>query len=314
MKRHLIFLTNQGPNILAFGALSGLVWPGLADLAAPAMPVSIFLLVWISLLRVEGAFHQLPARPLTAIVLPLLLMVPCPLLVGYAAQLVGFAPDTVLALVLATAAPPSIGNAAVARMLGLDGGLPLAATMAAMVLAPLTVPLAAILYGGPAIDPVALAVKLLVLVGAAAGLALPLRIHAASAIARHGTWLDLILLLALLVFALSAMAGLQAWLLAQPLVAMGQIALAFTVNLGLQGLGALLLPGSLATRAGGALLFGNRNVGLVWSALGSAVPPTAALYFAATQLPIYTLPRLLQFILARHRGSHRDHRSGGPHA
>lgn len=300
IRRLLTTLSGHGPNLLAFGAFLGLAWPGLAELAAPAMSAAIFLLILGSLLRIApGQFRRVLARPMAGLVLPLLAMLPCPLAAGLLARLAGLPPEMVLALVLSTAAPPSIGNAAMARMLRLDDAAVLVATLLAMALAPLTVPLAAMLFGGLALDPLALALRLLALVGGAACLALPLRRHAAAAIERQAPLLDALLLAALLVFALSAMAGLQARLAAEPLVALAQVALAFGVNLGLQGLGALFLPGSLAQRAAGALLLGNRNVGLVWSALGSAAPPAMALYFAATQLPIYTLPRLLQALLAR---------------
>jgi BASS family bile acid:Na+ symporter len=47
------------------------------------------------------------------------------------------------------------------------------------------------------------------------------------------------------------------------------------------------------------LILGNRNVGLVWSALGAAASPRIALYFAATQLPIYILPRLIETLIGR---------------
>jgi BASS family bile acid:Na+ symporter len=64
---------------------------------------------------------------------------------------------------------------------------------------------------------------------------------------------------------------------------------------------ALVLPGSVRERLTVGLVVGNRNVGLVWSAFGAAATPRMALYFAATQLPIYIMPRLLEALLARSR-------------
>lgn len=302
MQRFLEALTRHGPNLLAFTAVLGLAWPKLAELAAPVMPVAIFLLILGSLLRVDaGKFRQFMTRPMAGLALALLLMLPAPLLVGFLAQFAGLTPELVLALVLATAAPPSIGNAALARMLRLNDTLALVVTMATMALAPLTVPLVGLLFGGLALDPLTVALRLLALVGGAACLALPLRRYAAAAIERQGPLLDALLLAALLVFALSAMVGLQAKLLAEPFIVLGLVALAYGVNLSLQALGALFLPGTPAERGAGALLLGNRNVGLIWSAIGNTISPTTALYFAAAQLPIYTLPRLLQALLTRQR-------------
>lgn len=79
------------------------------------------------------------------------------------------------------------------------------------------------------------------------------------------------------------------------------LALAFACNLGMQLGGALALPGSVRERLTVGLVVGNRNVGLVWSELGAAATPRMALYFAATQLPIYIMPRLLEALLARSR-------------
>jgi BASS family bile acid:Na+ symporter len=62
-----------------------------------------------------------------------------------------------------------------------------------------------------------------------------------------------------------------------------------------------VMPGPRPLRFTLALTGGNRNVGLVWSVLGSALSPGMALYFACTQLPIYTLPRLQQALLRRLR-------------
>ena len=63
----------------------------------------------------------------------------------------------------------------------------------------------------------------------------------------------------------------------------------------------MLLPGDLAQRLTIGLILGNRNVGLVWSALGAAASPRMALYFAATQLPIYILPRVIETLIGREK-------------
>ncbi|MGN6831346.1 hypothetical protein [Paucibacter sp. M5-1] len=67
----------------------------------------------------------------------------------------------------------------------------------------------------------------------------------------------------------------------------------------MQGLTLLALPGPQPLRLALGLCGGNRNIGLVWAGLGLGIHPVIALYFACSQLPIYTLPRLLQAWLRR---------------
>ena len=302
MERVVVALMKLGPSLLAMGVGVGLFWPWLAEQARPAMPCAVFVLVLGTLLRVDT--REISAtlrRPMAVIALPLVAMVGCPLVVGALAHGAGLPPAVSAALVLAVAAPPSSGTAAVARMLGLDPALALVATFAAMALAPISIPLLAPLFGGVSIDPLALAWRLALLIGSAEGVALLLRHHAAGLLVRHHTGVDAVVLVGLLVFALSTMAGMQARLLADPATALTAVALALAVNVALQGVG-LLLPGSIERRATMGLILGNRNVGLVWAVLGPAVSPPMALFFAATQLPIYMLPRLLQAVLVRLHG------------
>jgi BASS family bile acid:Na+ symporter len=94
------------------------------------------------------------------------------------------------------------------------------------------------------------------------------------------------------------MAGVRAQIEADWQSALLCLAVAFACNLGLQGAGTFLLPGALAERLTIGLILGNRNVGLVWSALGAAASPRMALFFAATQLPIYLTPRLIDLIIS----------------
>lgn len=290
----------SGPTLLIAGVFAGLASPALAEAARPAMAVAIFLIVLGTLLRVDGpAFLRSLRQPRLALALPALVMLFCPLLVAAAARLAGLAPELAVAMVLSVCAPPSGGNAAVARLLGLDPTLPLAVTLLSMTLAPVSVPLLAQWFGGIAFDPLQLALRLFALTAGAAALAWVLRRHAQPALRRHGAAVDGIVLVALLIFAISTMAGVRAQIEAEPVLALSCVALAFGCNLALQGLGVALTPGRLAERLSVGLTLGNRNVGLVWSALGAATSPTMALFFAATQFPIYMTPRLIAFLMRR---------------
>lgn len=298
MTSTLLRLMPRGPTLLIVGVLAGLAFPALAEAVRPAMAVSIFVIVLGTLLRVNAAdFMRTLQQPRFSALLPVVVMLVCPVLVGMAAHLTGVGPELALAMVLAVCAPPSGGTAAVARMLGLDATIPLAVTLLSMALAPLSVPLLASWFAGIAFEPVELALRLFVLTAGAGGVALTLRSRAAGTLKRHADAIDGLVLAALLIFATSTMAGVRAQIEAEPMAALVCITLAFACNLALQGFGLALLPGTLAERLGIGLILGNRNVGLVWSALGASTSPTMALFFAATQFPIYMTPRLIAFLI-----------------
>ncbi|MBB4370347.1 BASS family bile acid:Na+ symporter [Bradyrhizobium sp. cir1] len=293
-------LIPRGPTLLALGVLLGLACPALADLARPLMPTTIFLIVLGTLLRIDSqAVIAALRRPSLSLLLPAIVMVACPLLVGVAGRALNLSPEIALAVVLAVSAPPSSGTAAVARMLGLDGAVPLVVTVLSMVLAPVTVPLLAGWFGGLEISAIELALRLALLIGSAEGVAFLVRRHAASMLAGLGEVVDGIVVTALLVFAVATMAGIRAQIAADVQAATLFLGLAFACNIALQAAGAALLPGNLGQRLTVGLILGNRNVGLVWSALGAAASPRMALYFAATQFPIYLLPRLIETLISR---------------
>jgi BASS family bile acid:Na+ symporter len=289
--------------LLVLGVLLGFACPALAELARPLMPTTIFLIVLGTLLRVDGqAVVAALRRPSLSVLLPAVVMVACPLVIGAAGHSLGLASELVLAIVLAVSAPPSSGTAAVARMLGLDGAVPLVVTVLSMVLAPVTVPLLAGWFGGLEISAIELALRLALLIGSAEGVAFLLRRHAAAVLAAHGDMVDGVIVAALLVFAVATMAGIRAQIAVDLPAATLCVTLAFACNIALQVAGAALLLGSLAQRLTVGLILGNRNVGLVWSALGAAASPRMTLYFAATQFPIYILPRLIETLISRYTG------------
>ncbi|MCP1828873.1 MULTISPECIES: hypothetical protein [Bradyrhizobium] len=295
-------LVPSGPTLLIIGVLAGLAFPALADGARPLMAAAIFVLVLGTFLQVDGtAFRRALQRPLVWLLLPALAMLASPLAVGLAARGAGFRPELIVALVLSVCAPPSSGTAAVARMLGFDATIPLAVTLLSMALAPVTVPLIAAGFAGLALDPLALATRLVFLVGGAGALALLLRRQAAARLVQHARIIDALVLASLLLFAIATMAGVRTQIEAQPAAAFTCVGLAFACNLALQLCGALLTPGNLAARLTSGLVLGNRNVGLVWSAMGAAVSPMTALFFAATQFPIYMTPRLIEMLVRRER-------------
>jgi BASS family bile acid:Na+ symporter len=298
--QYLARLMPRGPTLLIIGVLAGLALPVLADALRPLMAAAIFVLVFGTFLQVDGAaFRRALRRPVVALALPALAMLGCPLLVGLITQGVGLRTELAVALVLSVCAPPSSGTAAVARMLGFDATVPLAVTLLSMALAPVTVPLITAWLAGVPLDPIALALRLVLLIGGAGAAALLFRRHASAQLVRHSRIIDAVVMASLLLFAIATMAGVRAQIETHPIEALTCVGLAFACNLALQLLGVLLTPGSLAERLTTGLVLGNRNVGLVWSALGTAVSPMTALFFAATQFPIYMTPRLIELFVRR---------------
>lgn len=298
-------LIPRGPTLLALGALLGLVWPDLADLAQPLMPFTIFLIVLGTLLRIDGqAVVAVLRQPRFSVVLPPVVMVGCQIAIGVVARALDLAPELALAVVLAVSAPPSSGTAAVARMLGLDGAVPLVVTVLSMIPTPVTVPLLAGWLGGLDVSALELAGRSAVLIGSAEDVAFVLRRYAAPLLAAYGRLVDGGIVAALLIFAVATMAGVRAQIVTDVPAAALCFVLAFAYNMALQLTGAVLLPGTLCQRLTVGLILGNRNVGLVWSALGVAASPRMALYFAATQLPIYSLPRLIEALIGRDKRKH----------
>jgi bile acid:Na+ symporter, BASS family len=296
----LATISKRGTSVLALGVLLGLLMPPLASAARPFMSVAVFVFVLGTLLRVDAeSFLAKLRRPIVSIALPLLIMAATPFTIGAALSALRIHNPLALAILLAASAPPSSGNAAVARMMGLDGATPLAATLISMALTPITVPLVASVFGAAPVNSLGLALRLAVLVGSAEGAALLIRRFAAVDLGRHGQAVDGVIVVALLVFALATMAGVRTRLLAQPMLALDCVVFAFACNILLQLLGFLFFPGRFSDRVAAGLTVGNRNVGLIWAALGSATPPVVALYFACAQFPVYILPRLIHLFVRR---------------
>lgn len=289
--------------MLASGCAIGLAIPYLAELTRPLLPVMVFIFVLGTLLRINNAEVISAAKNLkVSLIFPALMVVACPYLFGMVALYLTDNQELSLAIAIAVAAPPASGNAAVARMLGLDPSMSLVTALCSMAIIPITAPLILHLFADGlslAIDPVDLAIRLAILIGGAEGVALLIRRFSQNFVASHGLAIDGVVVIALFLFATGTMAGMQTLILDEPARALSMIALAYGVNFFMQMLIGGLYPGTLVAKFTMALNGGNRNVGLLWSALGVSLSPTMALYFACCQLPIHTMPKILQVVLPR---------------
>lgn len=294
----------NGPILLLVGVLLGLVVPPLAaaarpfmDLAAFGFTLGAFLKVDLAGFRAEvvsaGARRNLAVLAWVGLGVPLV-----------ALGLVGLLqPDPSLAqgIMLCSIAPPLVSTTAIAAMLGLSTPLALAAAVAATLVAPVAMPWLATMLGGYelGVDPLVMALRLLVIIGGACLASWALRRWARGLVVDNPAATTGISILSLIVFATGAMQGMQALLLREPQLVLLTLLAAFALNAGFQLLGTLVFAGCgrrAALTVG--LLSGNRSVGLAWAAMGSALTPGLELFLAMSLLPIYILPFLSRSLVA----------------
>ena len=200
-------------------------------------------------------------------------------------------------------APPIISSPTFAALLRINSALSLATMLVCTAAIPVTGPLFAAFFIGGAIDiaPVALGLRLAALLVVSALAAFVIRyLVGKERIERQKEPIDGMSVIALFVFAIGLMDGATAALLANPLLVLGLIVLAFLLAL---AYGAVTY--AVFARAGRqqalALAFcsGGRNMGLMLAAAGGFVPDMTWLYFAVAQFPIYLMPQFLKPLAGR---------------
>lgn len=294
----------HGPVLLCAGVLVGLLVPPLAEAARPLFGAAVFAFTLGAFLKVDArSFRAELADRRGALLVFAWSAFGVPLCGWGVVQLVPMPADLATGLLLYLLAPPVGGAAAIAAMLGLSAPLALFATITAMAIAPFTLPPLALAMTGAelSIDPLVLALRLGVIVGAAALAAWLMRRYAGAWVREHPDAMTGIAVLGLLVVALAAMRGIQAQILVAPWLALGWLALAFAVNAGLQALAALLFANGDRRRAlTVGLCTGSRSVTLVWAAAAPFVEsrPGVELFLAMSLLPIFMLPLPTRWLLS----------------
>ena len=307
MRSLLGFLGRYARWALPAGVFVGIALPDLAALLRPLLTYLVIGTLTTALLRLDwGRFAEAARRPALPAWIALWQLVASPLLVWFAAGLVGLAPELRLVTVLQAAAPP-IGSAAVfALILGLDGVLAVVATMATTLLLPLTLtPLVGLLlpHTGLHVDLGAFFVRVSLVVVAPFALALALRRSIGIArLARNDELLAGLNVVLLVVFAILVMDGVTARLLADPrfIGVLFVTACVSTALLHLAGF-ALFRRAGAAAAYGAALLSGNRNMGLMLAITAGTAGPAFSLYVGVTQIPMYFAPLALTPFVRRSR-------------
>ncbi len=304
--RILDFAGRRGPAVLFIGVLLGLVVPPLADWARPLMGLAVFTFTLGAFMKVRLEDFKGPlSRPRRLAVVLLWSTFGVPAVAIVLARLVPLPGDVTQGFLICMLAPPVGSAAAIAAMLGLSPVLALLATVFATLLAPLYLPTIAAVAGNLQLhmNPWEMTARLALIVGAAALVAALLRRYAANFVQRNPQAMTGLAVAGLLLVALGAMRGMQHTVLAQPLLVVELLLLAFAVNAGFQLIGALLFIGwGRAEAVTVGLVSGNRNVTLAWVMAAPALVghPGVELYIALSVFPIFMMPALTRGILARY--------------
>jgi len=246
----------QGPRAVAALIVIGIALPPIGALFKPFVTEAVFVLLCIAFLRVDAtASRGYLRRPAIVLAATAWTSVAIPVLFGVIYLALGLkerSPDLFVALALQAVAPPLMAAPALAALIGLDATLVLCAMVASTALLPLTAPLFAYAFIGPALtlSPLALGLKLAVLLAGSALVGFTLRRMAGlSAIARQTERIDGFNILVMFVFVSAMMESIAARFLATPMVTIGLAALAFVVAFTALALTMLVLAAAGRERA-----------------------------------------------------------------
>jgi BASS family bile acid:Na+ symporter len=303
----LAWLGRQGTRAVAALVFIGIAVPPVDRLLKPFISEAIFLLLCLAFLRVDPAqVRGHLGRPRLILAATAWTMLVVPAAIGTICLLIGLdksSPDLFLGLMLQAIASPMMSAPAFAALMGLDAALVLVTLIASTALTPLTAPVFAYLFIGPALtlSPLALGIKLFaILAGSLIVATVIRRLAGRVAIERRKPEIDGFNVLILFVFVASVMENVAERFYTDPLRMIGLAGLAFGTVLLVLGLTTILFVRAGRARAFAlALMASQRNMGLMLAATGGVLPETVWLYFALCQFPIYLLPQILKPLAAR---------------
>jgi BASS family bile acid:Na+ symporter len=302
----LAYFGRHGTIAVALSIFIGLALPMLAAFFKPLLGPAIVMLLILAFLRVEpSALAGLARRPALPLMSALWIMVVMPVILGVLFNASGLAaslPDLYLMLMLQACAPGLMSSPALAALIGVDVALTLAGLLLTMMVAPVVAAVFThVFLGVTIITPVELAIRLFLLIaGSAAAAALIRRLAGAVRIERSRDMIDGLSVVGMFIFAMAAMDGVAAHFIAAPLFVTALTLLTFGLSLGTMLATTLLfLPSGRERAFSIGILAANRNVGIMLTATGFAVPELAWLYFGLAQFPIYLLPLVLKPLARR---------------
>jgi hypothetical protein len=301
------WLGRQGTRAMAATVFIAIALPPVDALLKPFVTEAIFVLLCIAFLRVDSAmlrgYVRKPALVLTAtmwtsLVLPILFAACC-LLGGLQVRSSGL----FLALMLQAVASPMMAAPAFAAVMGLDATLVLSTLVTSTAITPLTAPLFAYAFIGPALtlSPFLLGLKLFTILAGSLLVALAIRyLVGFAAIQRCTDQINGLNILLVFIFVAAVMENVAMQFVVAPWTTLGLVVLAFAVFLGVFALTALAFAKAGRERSFVlGFMASQRNMGLMLAVTGGLLPDLTWLYFALAQFPIYLSPFLLERMVRR---------------
>lgn len=303
----LAFIGRHGTQGFVIAIFLGLALPQFAAAARPLLAVTIFAFLAMTFARVDlDALRALARRPLPILFAGGWLLIAPPLVVLAIFAIVGrdaLGPGLALGLALYAASPPILSSPAVAMMLNLPPTLLITVVLITTTLSPLIAPPLVEFVAGAAVplDVGILVERLAWLIGGAILAAVALRVGLGRArIQRNKASFDGLAVVFYALFAIAAMDGVLAAMIATPGLVAGILAGVFALSAIGFGMTMLALR---AVPAGDRFVLGyatgQRNIGLLVAALGAQTPDVTFLFFALAQFPIYLMPQIVKPIARR---------------
>ena len=290
--------------LLPFLLAIGLVFQNLSAAARPLLWLLAVALLMLALARTDWTrLRTLLRRPGLAVLLALANLIVVPLVVWPIWQALGLWPGLVAALCLSAMAPGIISAATTATFLRLDSSLALLLTLFTNFLVPFTLPPLALWLLGLdlKISALDLSLRLALIVVLALLGAIAIRRFLGNRLAEHGSTLDGLSIVVLMIFAIPLMDGVVVRALAEPFKLVGFIGGAFAgmplCNLVMTAGTWPFLDRRDALTAG--YCSGGRHNALLMAVLPASADADIFLFIAAVQFPLYLMPTLLEPIYRR---------------
>lgn len=282
----------------------GLLFQNVAAAARPLLfPLAVILLMLVLARMDWRRVLYLLRRPALPIHLSLVNLVLVPLVVWPIWQTLGLWPGLVAALCLSAMAPATLSAATTASFLRLDSSLALLVTLITNFLVPFTLPPLALwlLDLDLHISAVDLSLRLASIVVLAGLGAFAIRRLGGPRLVDHGSTLDGLAVVVLMIFAIPLMDGVVARAHAEPLKLSAFVGAAFAgmllCNLVVAAATFPLLDRRDCLTAG--YCSGGRHNALLMAVLPASADADIFLFIAAVQFPIYLIPALLEPVYRR---------------